>query len=141
MGWGTHQAFSLSANLQYISSASRRCTIDKTILLINLVGRKCSLSGNCVCHQAWRQEFSDEMLTLPASGAKIWFSGSFKCQKSPKKSLFTFRLGGSMLRRGGYSPLALPWHHLWLPLLTSGNDSETIRGMALILSSTLEITV
>ena len=33
-------------------------------------------------------------------GAKIWFSGYFKCQKSPKKSLFTFRLGASMPRRG-----------------------------------------
>ena len=26
-------------------------------------------------------------------GAKIWFSGCSKCQKSPKKSLFTFRRG------------------------------------------------
>ena len=33
-------------------------------------------------------------------GAKRWFSGYYKCQKSPKKSLFTFRRGASMLRRG-----------------------------------------
>ena len=26
-------------------------------------------------------------------GAKIWFSGCYKCQKSPKKLLFTFRRG------------------------------------------------
>ena len=26
-------------------------------------------------------------------GAKIWFSEYYKCQKSPKKSLFTFRRG------------------------------------------------
>ena len=37
-------------------------------------------------------------------GAKIWFSGYNECQNSPTKSLFTFR-------RGGYSPLALPWRH------------------------------
>ena len=30
-------------------------------------------------------------------GAKIWFSGYCKCQKSPKKWLFTFRRGASML--------------------------------------------
>ena len=41
-------------------------------------------------------------------GAKIWFSGYYKCQKSPKKSLFTFRRGASMLRRGA---IALPWRH------------------------------
>ena len=33
-------------------------------------------------------------------GAKIWFSRYYKCQKSPKKSLFFFRRGASMLRRG-----------------------------------------
>ena len=37
-------------------------------------------------------------------GAKIWFSGYYKCQKSPKKSLFTFRRGASMLRRGATAP-------------------------------------
>ena len=37
--------------------------------------------------QGWRQEFPDE-------GAKIWVSGYYKCHKSPKKSLFTFRQGG-----------------------------------------------
>ena len=44
-------------------------------------------------------------------GAKIWLLGYYKCQKSPKKSCFTFRRGASMLRRGDYSPLALPWRH------------------------------
>ena len=33
-------------------------------------------------------------------GAKIWFSGYYKCQISPKKSLFSFLLGASMLRWG-----------------------------------------
>ena len=36
-------------------------------------------------------------------GAKIWFSGYYKSQKSPKESLFTFRRGASMLRRGLYN--------------------------------------
>ena len=40
-------------------------------------------------------------------GAKIWFSGYYKCQKSPKKSLFTFR-------RGAIAPLVLLWRHPWL---------------------------
>ena len=33
-------------------------------------------------------------------GAKIWFLGYYKCQKSPKKSPFSFQRGASMLRRG-----------------------------------------
>ena len=37
-------------------------------------------------------------------GAKIWFSGYYKCQKSPKKSLFTFRRGASMLQLGAIAP-------------------------------------
>ena len=37
-------------------------------------------------------------------------SGYYKCQESPKKSLFTFRRGASMLRRD-YSPLVLFWRH------------------------------
>ena len=37
-------------------------------------------------------------------GAKMWFSGYYKCQKSTKKSLFTFRRGTSMLRRGAIAP-------------------------------------
>ena len=37
-------------------------------------------------------------------GAKIWFSGYYKRQKSPKKSPFTFRLGATMLQREGYNP-------------------------------------
>ena len=40
--------------------------------------------------------------------AKIWFSGYYKWQKFPKKSLFTFQRGASMLRRGGYSPHSPP---------------------------------
>ena len=47
-------------------------------------------------------------------GAKIWFSGYYKCQKSPKKSPFTFRRGLAC-SDGGYIPLALPWRH---PLLS-----------------------
>ena len=40
--------------------------------------------------QGWRQEFSDE-------GAEMWFLGYYKCQKSPKKSCFTFRRGHSLV--------------------------------------------
>ena len=43
--------------------------------------------------------------------AKIWFSGYYKWQKFPKKSLFTFQRGASMLRRGAIAPIALPWRH------------------------------
>ena len=65
-------------------------------------------------------------------GAKIWFSGYYKCQKSPKKSLFVFRRGTSMLRRGGYSPLALHWRHPCWP-----NDSIFHS----IVSSTFQLKV
>ena len=41
-------------------------------------------------------------------GAKIWFSGYYKCQKSPKKSLFTFQREASMLRRGAIAPSPSP---------------------------------
>ena len=61
--------------------------------------------------QGWRQEFSDGGVDSSDEGAKIWFSGYYKCQKSSKKSLFTFRRGASMLRRGLQPPLALPWRH------------------------------
>ena len=44
-------------------------------------------------------------------GAKIWFSGYYKCQKSPKKLLFTFRRGLACSDGGGYHLLALPWRH------------------------------
>ena len=37
-------------------------------------------------------------------GAKIWFSGYYKCHKSPKNSPFTFRQGASMLRQGAIAP-------------------------------------
>ena len=50
-------------------------------------------------------------------GAKMWLSGYCKCQKFPKNSLFTFRRGAGMVRRGGYSPLALPWRHLSLRIV------------------------
>ena len=43
-------------------------------------------------------------------GANIQFSWYYNCQKSPKKLLFTFRRGSSMLQ-GDYSSLALPWRH------------------------------
>ena len=41
-------------------------------------------------------------------GTKIWCLRYYKCQKSQKKSPFTFRRGASMLRRGA---IALPWRH------------------------------
>ena len=52
------------------------------------------------CKQGWRQEFSDGEANFSDKGAKIWLSEYYKCQKSPTKSLFTFRLGASMLRWG-----------------------------------------
>ena len=38
------------------------------------------------------------------NGAKIWCSGYHKCQKSLKKSLFTFQWGASMPQRGAIAP-------------------------------------
>ena len=51
-----------------------------------------------------RQEFSERGADSSNEGAKIWLSGYYKGQKSPKKSLFTFRQGASMLRRGAIVP-------------------------------------
>ena len=51
-------------------------------------------------YQGWRQEFSDDVADSSDERAKIWFSGYHKCQKTQKKSLFTFGRGASMLRRG-----------------------------------------
>ena len=58
-------------------------------------------------------------------GAKIWFSGYYKGQKSPKKLLFTFRRGASMLRRGAIAP-SPPWCHPYMCTLlyTKNKDSK-----------------
>ena len=56
-------------------------------------------------YQGWRQEFSDGGADSSDEWTKIWFSGYYKCQKSPKN-----RFSPS---DGGYSPLALPWRHSW----------------------------
>ena len=50
--------------------------------------------------QGWRQECSNRGVDSSNEGAEIWFSEYNKCQKSPKKSLFNFRQGASLLRRG-----------------------------------------
>ena len=42
--------------------------------------------------------------------AKIWFSGYYKCQKSPKNRSSPSDVGLEC-SDGGYSPLALPWRH------------------------------
>ena len=47
--------------------------------------------------QGWRKEFADE-------GAKIWYSGYYRYQKSPKKSLFTIRREANMLQLGAIAP-------------------------------------
>ena len=52
-------------------------------------------------------------------GAKIWFSGYYKCQKSPKKLLSPSDEVASMLRQGGYTPsppLVPPLDHSTLTL-------------------------
>ena len=45
--------------------------------------------------------------------AKIWFSGYYKCQKSPKKSpaLHLPTVGLACSDEGAIAPLALPWRH------------------------------
>ena len=52
-------------------------------------------------------KFSDGKADSFDEGTKMWCSGYSKCQKSPKKSLFTWRRA-SMLRREGYSPSLAP---------------------------------
>ena len=50
----------------------------------------------------YAQELHQEFPTGADSsdeGAKIWFSGCCKCQKSPKTSFIIFQRGASMLRR------------------------------------------
>ena len=69
-------------------------------------------------------------------GAKIWFLRHYKCQRSPKKSLFTFRLGASMLRRGDYSPLALPWRHPWVDSDVGTGDSSLVLGIVHVCGNT-----
>ena len=43
-----------------------------------------SLAAWLTFDQEWRQEFSDGGADSSDEGAKIWFSGYYKCQKSPK---------------------------------------------------------
>ena len=50
--------------------------------------------------QRWRQEFSYGGADSSDRGAKIRFSGYYKCQKSSKILCFTFRRRASILRRG-----------------------------------------
>ena len=67
------------------------------------------------------------------TGAKIWFSGYYKCQKSPKKLLFTFRRGTSMLRQRGNIPLALLWRHPCLVHLLDQLRGSCDRGHNFVL--------
>ena len=60
-------------------------------------------------------------------GAKIWLSGYYKCKKSPKKSLFTFRRGASMLRRGAVAPYPSPGAILILFYSQVYNNTEYRR--------------
>ena len=61
--------------------------------------------------QGWCQEFFRRGADSSDEGAKIWFLGYYKCQKSPKKR-FSPSDGGLACSDGeGYSPLALPWRH------------------------------
>ena len=77
--------------------------IFRYLFSVKLVGQfvKCPLPGI-------PPGISDGGLTLPARGAKIWFSGYYKYQKSPKKSHFTFRRGLPCSEEGA---TALPWRH------------------------------
>ena len=55
---------------------------------------------NTNVYRGGARNFPTGGLTLPTRGAKIWFLGYYKCQKSPKKSCFTFRRLASMLLGG-----------------------------------------
>ena len=55
-------------------------------------------------YQGWCQEFSDGGADSSDEGAKIWFSGCYKCQKSPKKLLFTFPWGLACSDEGVIAP-------------------------------------
>ena len=64
------------------------------------VETKQSLNLNQFNTRGGARNFPMEGADSSEEGAKIWFSGYYKCQKSPKNSLFIFRQGASMLRRG-----------------------------------------
>ena len=63
------------------------------------------------CMQGWRQEFSDGGLTLPTRGLKYGFQVTMTA-KNLRQNRFSPSDGEvSILRRGDYNPLALPWRH------------------------------
>ena len=70
-----------------VNGLSLHCSYDS---FIGQIARKAELAPGIFRRGA---DASDE-------GAKIWFSGYYRCQKSPKKLLFTFRRGASLIRRG-----------------------------------------
>ena len=67
-------------------------------------------------------------------GAKIWLSGYYKCQKSPTHSRSPSD-GGLVCSDGGYSPLALSWHHPWMRRAKLAWSLEGNYGVSLGLGS------
>ena len=54
--------------------------------------------------QGWRQEFSDGGADSSDEGAKIWFSGYYRCQKSPKNCFPPSDGGLTCSDEGGIAP-------------------------------------
>ena len=54
--------------------------------------QSCCSAMSTILFQGWCLEFSDGGLAVDSSDdrAKIWFSGCYKCQEYPRKSLFKF---------------------------------------------------
>ena len=80
-------------------------------------------------NQGWRQEFSDGGLTLQTRGLKYGFQGTINAKILRKKSLFTFRRGASMLRRGAIAPSSPPLVPLLIltPLQTPNMTSTEVQ--------------
>ena len=65
----------------YLLEQRRQATIQR------LISYALALINRHTFEQGWRQEFSDGWADSSDEVAKIWRSGYYKCQKSPKNRL------------------------------------------------------
>ena len=91
------------------TSVVKKCVLIETHLREKIHSKK-QERIHSFAMQGWRQECYDGGLTLPTRGLKYGFQGTMNA-KNLRKIAFHLPAGGCMSRRGGYSPLALPWCH------------------------------
>ena len=72
---------------QSLQTKKKDLQLDPCLLLIMCIFLVHIVLG---VNQGWHQEFSNGRADSSDKGAKIWLSGYYKCQKSPKKLLFIF---------------------------------------------------